>query len=303
MLLVDAHLARREVVFAMAQPLRQVALADVVQHRADAQVLHLLGREAEAAAHQQGDDADVHGVHRRLVAGALGEDADAELARVDHLVDQGAGQLLGLRLGLARLAGDHLDRLPAQARGLAVLPLADLLRLALRLQSAAMRADRPIVGRRLGCAELVGRGVAVGLFVVGGLAGVGRGVGVGVVGGGTAGARQCRRRLAAVEQRQVAVLRAPAHPGEAERADRRHLRRRRDAKAAERKRVRHPAHVEMHEHADAQRLDVDLGGKGGWLHLFGPRSVAAHGASGVIGPARAGLRPQPPGGSPTRANL
>ena len=55
---------------------------------------------------------------------------------------------------------------------------------------------------------------------------------------------------------------------QAERADRRHLRRGRDAKAAQRERMRHPADVEMDEHPDAQRLDVDLGGDGagGGLH-------------------------------------
>ena len=180
-LLVDAHLVGREVVLAVAQARRQLELADVVQHRADAEVLHLLVAEAEAAAHQQRDDADVHRVHRRLVAGALGEHADAQVLLADHLVDDRARQRLGLLARLLRLAGNEVERVAAGARGLAVLARAALLGVALARELArplglgALRrmgggADDVVVDRQRVRHGVDGIGVAE-AGVVGGVAG------------------------------------------------------------------------------------------------------------------------------------
>ena len=237
-----------------------------MQHRADAEVLHLLGAEAEAATHQQRDDADVHRMRRCLVAGVLDQHPDAELVIAEHLVDQGLAQRLGLRPGFARPAGDELDRLPAGARRLAVLALAHLLRFALRVEAVAPRGARPLCGRsrRLGAAvEGAGPG-RVGRRHVG--LGCRRGVGAPRI--VRRGSRLGRRALQGLglERCRVALQRAPAHALQAERADRRDLRRRGDAKAAEGKRMRHPADVEMHEHPDAKRLDVDHVTVGGCLH-------------------------------------
>ena len=55
-LAVEAQLVGREGLVAVAQARRQLELADVVEHRADADVDHVVGIEAEAAAHQQRDD-------------------------------------------------------------------------------------------------------------------------------------------------------------------------------------------------------------------------------------------------------
>jgi hypothetical protein len=66
---------------------------------------------------------------------------------------------------------------------------------------------------------------------------------------------------------------------QAQRADRGDLLRRGDAEAAERKRMRHPACVQMHEHPDAQRVDLDLCGGSGVFHLC----ERTHGAGGLRG--------------------
>ena len=54
---------------------------------------------------------------------------------------------------------------------------------------------------------------------------------------------------------EVALVRAPAHALQAQRADRRDLLRRADLEVAERERVRQPASFEVDEHADAQVVD------------------------------------------------
>ena len=150
-LLVGAQLVGREVLLAVAQARRHLELADVVQHCADAEVLHLLVAEAEAAAHQQRDDADVHRVHRRLVAGALDEHADAQVLLAHHLVDDRARQRLGLVARLLRLAGNEVERVPAGVRRLAVLARAALFGVALARELAlpfGLRALAPHGRRR-----------------------------------------------------------------------------------------------------------------------------------------------------------
>ena len=90
-------------VFAVAHAVGQVELADVVQQRADAQVEHVGLGQAEGAAHQQRDHRDVERVRGGLVAGRLGQQADAQVLLAEHLVDQRLRQRA--RPGCARLRG------------------------------------------------------------------------------------------------------------------------------------------------------------------------------------------------------
>ena len=185
----------------------------------------------------------------------------------------------GLGAGLGGPGRHQLEGLPAGARGLAVLPLAELLRLALRLEAQLPGDARALLGRDAAAGSsrpgsVAGSdGASATPRLSAATARAPPDSAVGIVGGGLGRALRGAGQGAAVEQREVAVLRAPAHPRQAERADRRHLRRGGDAKAAQRERMRHPADVEMHEHPDAQRLDVDLGGDGagGGLHGMAPR--------------------------------
>ena len=85
--------------------------------------------------------ADVHRVHRRLVAGALGQHADAQVLLADHLVDDRARQRLGLRARLLRLGGHEVERLAAGCAPPRVLARAALLGVALARELA--RRARP----------------------------------------------------------------------------------------------------------------------------------------------------------------
>jgi len=80
--------------------------------------------------------------------------------------------------------------------------------------------------------------------------------------GGRRGNRHRLGRRAAgggdgLDGRLIAFLRAPAHTLFAQRADGGDLSGRADLEAAQREWMRHPATVEMHEHADAQLRNVD----------------------------------------------
>nr|HET7859644.1 hypothetical protein [Caldimonas sp.] len=130
-----------------------------MEQRTDAEVLHLLLDEAEAAAHQERDDGDVHRVHRRLVAGAVDEHADAEVLLADHLLDDRARQRLGLRARLAGLAADEIERLLARPRRLGVLARAALLGGALAgggVYYERIRKDPRLAAMLFGTAFLIG---------------------------------------------------------------------------------------------------------------------------------------------------
>src|SRR6185369_9665695 len=158
----------------------------------------------------------------------------AQVLLADHLLDDRTRQRLGLCARLAGLAADELERLPARPCGFRVLARATLLGGALASELALPLGAGALVRVQRGVDDVVlGR-----QRVRDGVDGVGV-VERGVVGGVVAACRQRpgqRRRRRRVERR-VALLRAPAHGGHAERADRRELLRGRNAKAAERKRV------------------------------------------------------------------
>ena len=176
-------------------------------------------REAEAAAHQQRDDADVHGVHRRLVAGALGEHADAEVLLADHLVDQRARQRLGLG---ARLAAAW--RRPARASAGRRAPPRRT-GASQRCSASRWRVETLLPGMRGSSAESAPARAGTGS--VGGsttVSSAGSVVGDGVDGVGAAeapsaslaaapgrSASRPRSSPAPSSRREVAVLRAPAH--------------------------------------------------------------------------------------------
>ena len=163
---------------------------------------------------------------------------------------------------------------------------ADWLRMLLEelfvVDAPALYCRRDRAGRRLGriarVGELAAGRLRQGVERVGngGNDGVGRdravvaGVGSFVVG---------RHRDGVIDEHAgVALLRAPANSRQAERADGGDLRRRGDAEIAERERVRHPAAVEVNEHADAERLDVDHIGVRCCFHA-GPRKLQASAGS------------------------
>src|SRR5205814_6922272 len=79
---------------------------------------------------------------------------------------------------------------------------------------------------------------------------------------------------------QRTVLGTPADLLQAERTEDVDLVGRGDAKAAERKRMRHPPHVEVDEHADAQRVDVDGNSGSGVFHPRGCTLLARAASQG-----------------------
>jgi hypothetical protein len=145
---------------------------------------------------------------------------------VDHLVDQRRVSDSAWARASAGRAGDQLERLPAGARGLAVLALAELCasRWASRRSCRAMR--EPSSGERRRRLEPAGLGVRLRRASAAASASARRRRRrrpPSSLAAAWAGALRRRGQRAAVEQGEVAVLRAPAHPRQAERADRRHL--------------------------------------------------------------------------------
>ncbi len=285
-LLVVLLLGRREGLFAMPHAQRHLDLADVVQHRADAEVEHVGFAEAERAAHQQRDQRDVDRVHRLLVAGRLGQQPDAEVLLAEHLLGERLGERLGLVARIVGLRQHEVADLLAGLRRFGELALAAALRGALGGQRFAALLGRFGAGARLlaRCGHVDStrrrvRSAATGVTTAGGGRTLARVLAppTGSLARAVDGARIAR---AAVEEAVVALLRIPAHPLESERADRFDLLRRRDLEAVERKRVRDPAEIEVDEHADAQCMHVDqVGGRGGCSHV-GSRRRGAFGSSG-----------------------
>ena len=256
-LLVEARFRGREVLLAVAHAVGQFELADVVHQRAHAQVEHVGLGQAERAPHQQRDDRDVQRVCRGLVAGRFGQQADAQVLGAEHLVDQRPGQRGGVLGGLLRLARHQVGRELAFARSLGELTLA-------QLQCGALASELLAVFGALGS---LGRQRDRRRSVIAG-------------GGG--------RRRGHVGGRGLALFGVPAHLLEAERADRGDLLVRRNAELAQRERMRHPAEVQVNEHAHAQRGDVDLFQGGGGSH-----------GSSVPEQARWGLHPVSASAGPT----
>ena len=217
-----------------AQPVRQGQLAHVVHQRPHPQVHHLGPGQAQLARQQQRDDAHVHCMRGRAVAGGFAQHAHAGLAVHQHLVQQRAGELLGAFAGQVGLAGHGVVDAPQVAAGLAVLALA--------------QAQRGLLGGQL---------------ALGGLARLGArdhgrrgGARVGVI-GRRAGRRIERQRalLAGSTIGRVAAFRVPAQLLQAERADGLDLLGGADLEAGQGKRVRHPAQIQVDEHSDAQILN------------------------------------------------
>ncbi len=225
---VQRGLAGVEVLAREAHAIGQRDLADVVHQRADAQLHQYGGRYRQLAAQHQRDDGDVERVRGVAIAVHLAQHAQAGLALDQHLVQQGARKLLRIGVGLRRIGHHLVVGAPQVATGLGELALA-------ALGDLHLRAERE--PGELASIQGLGR-----LFLGGRLAVL------------PAGDRGLDVRLL-----DVAALRAPRQASETQRADRLDLLGGGQLEARQRERMRHPADVQMNEHADAQGARLDRG--------------------------------------------
>ena len=208
---------------------RQLGLADVVRQRTDAEIVQLGLRQAAQSPHQQRQHADVGGVARAFVR--RGSDgADRQLARGQHLRHQRLRQRRHALPGGQRITHRQVGRGPPVARRFGVLTLDQAGGAALRGGAVARGGGRR---RRRGGARAAASPVC-----------------------------SPRGRDRNGRRGGIALLRAPAHAGQTEGADGLDLRRIGNAKARQRKRMRHPPQVEVNEHADLQIGGGDGGGGG-----------------------------------------
>ena len=247
MVAVGRRVGGAEAAVRVAQAFGHADFADVVQQCAHAQVVHVLFGQAQRAADQQRDDADVERMRGGAVAAAATDQADADVLVAQHAVDHGLRQRFGRTAcvfwALAELV---LSRAPGVGR-FCVAALAALQRLALCGQLGAA-----LCGRLFGQLGRAGRG---------GRRRWANDIGRGGC-NGCAGPRFGRQPRGRFFGRQVALLRRPTHLLQAQTTQRAELFLRRQLEAGQRKGMRQPTTFEVDEHADANFFDGDQAGHG-----------------------------------------